>query len=111
MTTVLEQLVAAVDATERRRAAGHAMTYAAVQELLRYAPELVRLAQALEIWLGDSSLEVWLGSSSIEQANLWQRVRDAFAPFQAQVHVGATAPVVLTEAERQQALQAGEPIA
>ena len=51
MTTVLEHLKAVAYATNARRAAGHAMTFAAGEELLRHATELVHLADVVGDYL------------------------------------------------------------
>lgn len=57
MMTVIEHLRAVASATEHRRAVGHAMTFAAGQELLRHAVDLVRLADVVGDFLaGDADV-------------------------------------------------------
>lgn len=61
--TVLEHLRVINSATMARRKAGHAMTYAAGQELIRYAPDLVHLAEVVGDYLaGDAPKAALLGA-------------------------------------------------
>jgi hypothetical protein len=75
VTTVIEHLSNVVHITESRRAAGHAMTYRAGQELLHFTPELVHLADVVGDYLaGDVTKAALMG---------------AFRPFLASVEAAA----------------------
>lgn len=65
MTTVIEHLRAVARATEARRAAGHAMTFRAGEEMHRYALELVHLADVVGDYLaGDVTKAALQGAFS-----------------------------------------------